>query len=245
MTGSPRFAHLDDLPWQEVRRQRHGDREVSVREKWLDFCPGFLSLYAKWDPGMIVQPHGHNSNHVVYRARRRDDVRRRALPQGHAHRARPGRHVRPLRRRPRRCRAVRGDDGRPPLVPRRSRGLCAVPGRARRRAAPQPADRDARSASRTRGRDPHPRARARRAARRRRGVAAADRAAGREAALRRWSCWPVRPICSRRSWVGPRRSRSTACCPTATTSCWRCAPRTTAARSSSGTSTASTRAARA
>ena len=64
--ASPRFAHLDDLPWQEVRRQRHGDREVSVREKWLDFCPGFLSLYAKWDPGMIVQPHGHNSNHVVY-----------------------------------------------------------------------------------------------------------------------------------------------------------------------------------
>ena len=63
---SPRFIHLDDLKWQDVRRQRHGDREVSVREKWLDFSPGFLSLYAKWDPGMIVQPHGHNSNHVVF-----------------------------------------------------------------------------------------------------------------------------------------------------------------------------------
>jgi hypothetical protein len=66
MAGSPRFVHVDELQWQEVRRQRHGEREVSVREKWLDFSPEFLSLYAKWDPGMIVQPHGHNSNHVIF-----------------------------------------------------------------------------------------------------------------------------------------------------------------------------------
>ena len=66
MTGSPRFTHLDDLEWQEVRRIRRGADEVSVREKWLDFSPDFLSLYAKWDAGMIVQPHGHNSNHVVF-----------------------------------------------------------------------------------------------------------------------------------------------------------------------------------
>jgi hypothetical protein len=66
MSGGARFSHLDDTPWQEVRRMRVGDREVSVREKWLDFSPLFLSLYAKWDAGMIVQPHGHNSNHVVF-----------------------------------------------------------------------------------------------------------------------------------------------------------------------------------
>jgi hypothetical protein len=66
MAGGPRFAHLDDTTWQEVRRMRIDDRVTSVREKWLDFSPRFLSLYAKWDPGMIVQPHGHNSNHVVF-----------------------------------------------------------------------------------------------------------------------------------------------------------------------------------
>jgi hypothetical protein len=66
MPGSPRFTHLDDIGWQEVRRQQHGDRTVSVREKWLDFTDRFLSLYARWDPGMIVQPHGHNSDHVVF-----------------------------------------------------------------------------------------------------------------------------------------------------------------------------------
>jgi hypothetical protein len=66
MAGSPRFCHLDDLPWQEVRRQRHGDEAVSVREKWLEFSPRYLSLYARWDPGMIVHAHGHRSDHVVF-----------------------------------------------------------------------------------------------------------------------------------------------------------------------------------
>lgn len=66
MAGGPRFAHTDDLPWHEVRRQRHGERVVSVRERWLDFTPEFLSIHARWDPGMIVQPHGHNSNHVIF-----------------------------------------------------------------------------------------------------------------------------------------------------------------------------------
>lgn len=66
MSGGPRFSHLDDLKWQEVRRQRHGDRTASVREKWLEFSDRYLSLYAEWDPGMIVQPHGHNSDHIVF-----------------------------------------------------------------------------------------------------------------------------------------------------------------------------------
>jgi hypothetical protein len=66
MTGGPRFSHLDETPWQEVRRQQHGDRVVSVRERWLDFSPRFLSLYARWAPGMIVHAHGHQSDHVVF-----------------------------------------------------------------------------------------------------------------------------------------------------------------------------------
>ena len=66
MAGSPRFMHLDDLPWQEVRRQQHGARTASVREKWIEFSPRYLSLYARWDPGMIVYAHGHNSDHVVF-----------------------------------------------------------------------------------------------------------------------------------------------------------------------------------
>ena len=66
MAGGPRFCHLHDLPWQEVRRQRHGDHEAAVREKWMEFSPRYLSLYARWDPGMIVHAHGHRSDHVVF-----------------------------------------------------------------------------------------------------------------------------------------------------------------------------------
>jgi hypothetical protein len=63
--ASPRFVHVDDVREQAVRQQRHGDRTASVYERWLDLNDRFLSLYARWDPGMLVQPHGHNSDHVV------------------------------------------------------------------------------------------------------------------------------------------------------------------------------------
>ena len=61
-----RFRHADDEKWQEVRAQQHGDRRVSIREKWLEFTPNLLCLYAKWDPGMMVHKHGHNSDHILY-----------------------------------------------------------------------------------------------------------------------------------------------------------------------------------
>ena len=66
MPESPRFRHADEVEWQVVRQLKRGDDVLSVREKWLDFGPTFLSLYARWDPGMMVQPHGHNSDHVVF-----------------------------------------------------------------------------------------------------------------------------------------------------------------------------------
>jgi hypothetical protein len=66
MTAGPRFCHLDDLEWHEVRRQQQGGRVMSVREKWMEFSDRYLSLYAQWDPGMSVQPHGHNSDHIVF-----------------------------------------------------------------------------------------------------------------------------------------------------------------------------------
>src|SRR5262245_39693163 len=66
MAEGPRITHLDQFDWQEVRRQQHGDHTASVYEKWVEFSPRYLSLYARWDSGMIVQPHGHNSDHVVF-----------------------------------------------------------------------------------------------------------------------------------------------------------------------------------
>jgi len=62
----PRFRHVDGEKWHEVRAIQVGERRASVWEKWLDFTPGFLSLYAKWDPGVMIHKHGHNSDHVVF-----------------------------------------------------------------------------------------------------------------------------------------------------------------------------------
>src|SRR6187551_708847 len=67
----PIFRHLDDeeLPWQEVKRQRNADGSTSsVWEKWFAFSgePPYLSLYGRYDPGMIVRRHGHRSPHVVF-----------------------------------------------------------------------------------------------------------------------------------------------------------------------------------
>jgi hypothetical protein len=67
----PVFRHLDDrdVVWQPVKRQRNRDgSEAAVWEKWLACSsdPPYLSLYARYDPGMIVRRHGHYSPHVVF-----------------------------------------------------------------------------------------------------------------------------------------------------------------------------------
>ncbi|MHB1582151.1 MAG: cupin domain-containing protein [Acidimicrobiales bacterium] len=67
----PVFRHLDDpdVPWQKVKAQRNADGSESfVHEKWLAFSPEppYLSLYARYDPGMVVRRHGHLSPHVLF-----------------------------------------------------------------------------------------------------------------------------------------------------------------------------------
>jgi hypothetical protein len=65
------FRHMDDpdVPFQRIRAQRNADgTESYVREKWFAFSPDpqYLSLYAVYDPGMIVRRHGHFSPHIVF-----------------------------------------------------------------------------------------------------------------------------------------------------------------------------------
>ncbi len=67
----PTFRHLDDVDmgWQRVKSIRRSDgTTASVWEKWLAFSPDpqYLSLYARWDPGMVIRRHGHFSPHVIF-----------------------------------------------------------------------------------------------------------------------------------------------------------------------------------
>jgi hypothetical protein len=67
----PVFRHLDDpdVAPQVVKAQRNADGTTArVWEQWLAFSedPPYLSLHARYDPGMIVRRHGHHSPHVVF-----------------------------------------------------------------------------------------------------------------------------------------------------------------------------------
>jgi hypothetical protein len=64
-----RFIHLDDLPPQQVRTQRHGDgSQRSVWDRWfvINRDPPFVSLHTTWDPDVLVHRHGHHGHHGVY-----------------------------------------------------------------------------------------------------------------------------------------------------------------------------------
>jgi hypothetical protein len=61
-----KITHIDDVEWQEVKAQQHGDRRVSVWEKYLEWTPDLMVLYARYDPGMLTERHGHKSDHIVY-----------------------------------------------------------------------------------------------------------------------------------------------------------------------------------
>ena len=65
MSG-PRITHIDDVEWQEVKAQQHGRRRVSIWEKYLEWTPKLMVLLARYEPGMLVERHGHRSDHVLY-----------------------------------------------------------------------------------------------------------------------------------------------------------------------------------
>lgn len=67
----PIFRDFDDpdVPWQAVKAQRNADgSESHVWEKWFAFsaAPQYLTIYARYDPHMVVRRHGHFSPHVVF-----------------------------------------------------------------------------------------------------------------------------------------------------------------------------------
>ena len=137
MAGGPIIRRLDDpgLEWQRVKAQRNADgTESSVWEKWFAFRadPPYLSLYARYDPGMVVRRHGHRSPQVVFVLEGEILVGDEVCGAG-AHIELPeGEQFGAPRRRGRRMCPVRGDAGRPAQLERRPGrvrpGLCSARG---------------------------------------------------------------------------------------------------------------------
>jgi hypothetical protein len=60
------FVHIDEVPWKEVIAQMHGARRVSVHEKFLEWTPQQMVVLGRYDPHVVIERHGHQSNHLVY-----------------------------------------------------------------------------------------------------------------------------------------------------------------------------------
>jgi hypothetical protein len=60
------FRHVDDLGWQEVKRQQHGDQVAAVRCKILEWTPTRVLIFTSYDPGMVLEVHGHKSDHMIF-----------------------------------------------------------------------------------------------------------------------------------------------------------------------------------
>ena len=67
-TPTPRlaFVHIDDVAWSEVIAQLHGERRVSVHEKFLEWNAKRMVVLGRYDPHVVIERHGHASDHLVY-----------------------------------------------------------------------------------------------------------------------------------------------------------------------------------
>ena len=68
MPTEPRLAFVDadQVPWTEVIAQMHGDRRVSVHEKFLEWNDERMVVLGRYDPNVVIERHGHASDHLVY-----------------------------------------------------------------------------------------------------------------------------------------------------------------------------------
>lgn len=60
------FVSIDDIPWTEVIAQQHGNKRVSVHEKFLEWNAKRMVVLGRYDPSMVIERHGHASDHLVY-----------------------------------------------------------------------------------------------------------------------------------------------------------------------------------
>lgn len=69
---APRLAivHDEAVPFTEVIAQEHttpaGVEHRSVHEKFLEWNHDRMIVIGRYDPGIVLERHGHSSDHVIY-----------------------------------------------------------------------------------------------------------------------------------------------------------------------------------
>ena len=56
----------DEIAFTKVRTQMHGDRRAAAHVKNLVRTPEYVIIVARYDPGVVLERHGHMSSHVIY-----------------------------------------------------------------------------------------------------------------------------------------------------------------------------------
>lgn len=64
--AGPAITTIAERPWVEVKAQSHDGRRVSVWEKFLEWTPERMAIYARYDAGIVVEAHSHASDHFVF-----------------------------------------------------------------------------------------------------------------------------------------------------------------------------------
>ena len=61
-----KIVRTSDVEFTEVVAQLHGDRRAGVHLKFLEWTPDRFVAYTRYDPGLILERHGHASDHLVF-----------------------------------------------------------------------------------------------------------------------------------------------------------------------------------
>jgi len=61
-----RITTPDQGQWMEVRPQLHGDRRVAGHLKIIERSPERVVVYARYDPGLVIEKHSHLANEVIF-----------------------------------------------------------------------------------------------------------------------------------------------------------------------------------
>jgi len=60
------FRRTEDAVGQAVRAQSHDGRRVEVRCHFLEWSANRSFIFTEYDPGLVLEVHGHRSDHIIY-----------------------------------------------------------------------------------------------------------------------------------------------------------------------------------
>ena len=62
----PKFVRIEDVPAVEVKAQMHGNRRAGVHLRFLEQNDRHWFIHCHYDPGVMIERHGHASDHAIY-----------------------------------------------------------------------------------------------------------------------------------------------------------------------------------